>query len=59
MSGWPVIYIGINRIEQVSRDPLRGSLFENLVIAELIKQQYNNGRDAGFYYYRDKSGTGS
>jgi hypothetical protein len=34
----------------------KGALFENMVISELIKQVYNEGRQPHFYYWRDKSG---
>lgn len=41
---------------QMARDPLRGNLFENLVIMDLFKQRYNQGRSAPFYYFRDQHG---
>lgn len=47
--------LGIETVTQVSRDPLRGSLFENLVLMELIKQRLNAGKDPRFYYYRDSN----
>lgn len=45
--------LGIESLTQLSRDPLRGSLFENLVLMDLIKQRLNKGREPHFYYYRD------
>ncbi len=45
--------IGIETISQVDRDPLRGNLFETLVVTELMKTRYNIGRDPNLYYYRD------
>ena len=36
--------IGIERSEQVATYPLRGVLFENLVIAEALKYRFNHGR---------------
>ena len=41
---------------QVSRDPLLGGLFENMVMAEALKARYNAGRDGRIYYMRDKAG---
>ena len=38
---------------QLSRDPLRGHLVENLVILELMKWRFNHGLDHQLYYYRD------
>jgi hypothetical protein len=45
--------LGIENLTQICRDPLRGALFENLVIVELIKQRFNAGKEANLYYYRD------
>ena len=44
----------IETISQIDRDPLRGHLFENMVVMELIKTRFNQGRDANLYYYRDQ-----
>ncbi len=38
---------------QVNRDPLRGHLFENLIVLELLKWRYNQGLDPHLYYFRD------
>ena len=40
----------------MSRDPLRGSLFENLVIVEALKYRYNRGERSNLHYYRDARG---
>ena len=42
---------------QVSRDPLLGGLFENMVVLEVLKARYNAGRDGSIYYMRDKNGV--
>lgn len=42
--------------EQVARDPLLGGLFENLVIADVLKQRYNRGETGNLYFYRDAKG---
>ena len=49
--------LGIETPEQLSRDPLRGNLFENLIVTEFIKRRYNKGRDFNFYFFRDNHGT--
>ena len=49
--------LGIENEKQVSRDPLRGSMFENLVIAEILKYRYNTGRSSNLYFYRDSKGN--
>ncbi len=49
--------LGIERVEQVSRDPLMGHLFENLVVLEALKARYNRGARAELYFYRDSQGN--
>jgi len=41
----------------MSRDPLRGGLFENLVILELMKARLNQGLEPQLYFYRDQQGN--
>lgn len=41
---------------QATRDPLMGSLFENLLVSEALKARWNQGLDADLYYFRDQSG---
>jgi predicted AAA+ superfamily ATPase len=48
--------LGITSSKQVLRDSLRGSLFENLVIIDLLKRKFNYGEDAEFYFFRDSKG---
>lgn len=48
--------LGIENETQVSRDPLYGSLVENLVVLELMKARLNQGRDPQLYFYRDGRG---
>jgi|694.fasta_scaffold07306_19 predicted AAA+ superfamily ATPase len=48
--------LGIETTEQVSRDPLRGHLVENLVVLELMKARLNQGLDPQLYYFRDSQG---
>ena len=40
----------------VTRDPLMGNLFENMVVVEALKKRYNAGKDAGLYFFRDSHG---
>lgn len=51
--GLATYLLGIENPLQVSRDPLRGHLVENLVILELMKWRLNEGLDPQLYYYRD------
>jgi predicted AAA+ superfamily ATPase len=49
--------LGLEEPAQVSRDPLRGGLFENLVVMELIKARVHRGRESGVYFVRDRKGN--
>lgn len=46
--------MGINTTEQLDIHPLRGALFENLVVNEAIKQKRNRGEQPQLYFYRDQ-----
>ena len=41
----------------MSRDKMRGHLFENMVITEALKNRLNEGKDAQIYFYRDSNGN--
>jgi hypothetical protein len=49
--------LGLEEEKQVSRDPLRGNLFENMVVAEMFKHCYHNGRRPRLSFYRDSTGN--
>ena len=49
--------LGLENERHVSRDPLRGNLFENLVIMEALKYRYNRGRKSNMCFYRDAKGN--
>ncbi len=51
--GLAIYLLGIEDPRQLTRDPLRGALFENMVIIELVKQRFNMGFDPNMYFYRD------
>lgn len=51
--GLAVYLLGIETELQLSRDPLRGNLFENGVLLELKKYRLNRGLDPSLFYYRD------
>jgi predicted AAA+ superfamily ATPase len=46
----------IDNESHVNTHPLRGSLFENLIILELLKKRLNNGQRSNLYYWRERSG---
>jgi predicted AAA+ superfamily ATPase len=45
--------LGIESPKQMNYNKLRGNIFENLVILEILKYQYNQGKDANIYFFRD------
>ncbi len=49
--------LGIEKKDQVSRDPLIGGIFENLVVTEFLKCFWSEGRDAPLYFFRDNVGN--
>lgn len=55
-TGLACALLGIAEESQLNRDPLRGNLFENLVILEKMKQAYNRAEQKNFWYYRTSDG---
>ncbi len=55
--GLAAFLLGIHTEEQASRDPLRGHLYENLVIADIVKGALNRGIRPEIYFYRDSRGN--
>lgn len=49
--------LGITKSEQLMLHPLKGGLFENYVIAELIKDRYNKNIPFDLYFWRDNTGN--
>jgi len=49
--------LGIREPEQVTRDPLVGGIFENLVVIECLKARYNRGEAADLWFFRDSNGN--
>lgn len=37
--------------------PLKGALFENFIVSELLKTRYNMGKTDNLYYFRDNTGN--
>lgn len=49
--------LGLRTPDQVLRDPLWGSLFENFIIMEALKDRLNAGESPEMYFYRDSEGN--
>lgn len=43
--------------KQISRDPLMGNLFENMVVVEALKTRLNTGQIPNLFFYRDTKGN--
>lgn len=54
-TGLACYLLGIEKEEQLATHPLRGVLFENMVILNFVKQRFNAGKVPHLYFYRDKS----
>ncbi len=49
--------LGIRTREQMETHPLRGNIFETMVISELVKSRLNRGKRPVFYFWRDSNGN--
>lgn len=56
-TGLAACLLGLKTAEQVSRDPLRGSLFENLVVSDLLKRKLNSDCEGELFFFRTADGT--
>ena len=45
--------LGIESVQQLARDKMRGALFENFIVMEAMKRRYNQGKESNLYFYRD------
>ncbi|MFV0554816.1 MAG: ATP-binding protein [Mangrovibacterium sp.] len=54
-TGLAAYLLGIESAEQLSRDKMRGNLFENFVVMEALKHRYNQGKESNLYFYRDSN----
>jgi predicted AAA+ superfamily ATPase len=55
--GLAAYLLGMESEVHVSRDPLRGNLFENLALMEIIKYRFHSGRKNATTFYRDSRGN--
>ncbi len=55
-TGLLVYLLDIEKPEQIVRDPLVGSLFENLIVLEALKNRYNKALTPNLYFFRDSRG---
>lgn len=48
--------LGIEEFSQLENHPLKGAVFENMVVNELLKKRFNEAKDPNLYFYRENSG---
>lgn len=56
-TGLACYLLGIENETQMSSDRMRGHLFENMVVADIVKQRANEGKDNDLMFYRDSNGN--
>lgn len=56
-TGMVCYLLGIGNPDQLKRDPLRGGIYENLIITEVLKYRLNRGMVPDLYFYRDSHGS--
>ncbi len=48
--------LGLQQPEQLDLHPMKGNLFENLIISDMMKSRFNKGLDPSLYFWRDHGG---
>lgn len=56
-TGLAAALLGIDHADMLEMHPFRGSLFENLVVTEFLKQRLNSGLSNNIYFWRDSTGN--
>lgn len=56
-TGLAISLLGVENAAQLELHPFRGSLFENMVIVEFLKKQYNAGKSHNLFFWRDNVGN--
>ncbi len=54
-TGLACCLLGIENPEQLTFHKMRGHLFENLIVIELLKRRLNEGKESDLYFYRDSN----
>ncbi|GMT45733.1 MAG: ATPase [bacterium] len=54
-TGLAAYLLEIENSKQLETHYARGSLFENMIVAELLKKRYNSGKNSNLFFYRDSN----
>lgn len=49
--------LGIENTSQLMLNSYRGSLFENLIVVEMLKRRFNAGKQNNLFFWRDNTGN--
>jgi predicted AAA+ superfamily ATPase len=55
--GLAAYLLDIQNAKHIVNHPLKGALFENFVVAELLKARTNQGKNSNIYFFRDNVGN--
>lgn len=55
-TGLAAYLCGIENLSHIPNHPLRGALFENMVVTEILKNRFNKTRRSNLFFFRDKNG---
>ena len=55
-TGLAASLLGLQEAGQLATHPLRGALFETLIVGEFLKARYNAGWPSNLYFWRDNTG---
>lgn len=56
-TGLACYLLGIENEIQLSSDRMRGHLFENMVVSDIVKRRANEGKSTDLMFYRDSNGN--
>lgn len=54
-TGLACCLLGIESSEQLTFNKMRGHLFENLIVMEMLKRRLNEGKESDLHFYRDSN----
>lgn len=56
-TGLAVALLGIENADQLTLNPFRGNLFENMIIIDFLKRRYNAGKSNNLFFWRNNVGN--
>lgn len=56
-TGLASFLLDIQNETQMASHPLKGMLFESLIVSEILKRRFNTGKTDNLYYFRDNIGN--